>query len=75
MLGRFFTRNVHMYCHALSVKKEFSLINIPCEDLPKKEKTIGMWILELDVLAEIKDEIKTVLLKWALKLGLESRIY
>ena len=38
------TRNVHMYTHALSVKKGEYVVSIPCEDLPTKEKTFGMWL-------------------------------
>jgi hypothetical protein len=70
-----FNRNVHMYCHALSVKKGQYQIGIDCEDLPTTEKTIGIWLHKLDVSNELKDELRRILLRWANKFEIKFQIY
>ena len=68
-------KNVHMYCHALSAKKGQDRMNIPCEDLPTKEKTIGVWLTNLELSDERKRELQSVLLQWANKLEVTFQIY
>lgn len=68
-------RNVHMYCHALSVSKGNQRISIDCEDLPSEEKTIGIWLHNLDAPISLKEELQQVLLKWASKYEVKFRIY
>jgi hypothetical protein len=68
-------RNVHMYCHSLSVEKGNDKISISCEDLPTKEKTIGIWLHTLEEPEEIKKELAQVLLDWTKKLEVKFQIY
>lgn len=70
-----FNRNVHMYCHALSVKKGARKFSIDCEDLPTHEKTIGIWLYNLKAPDEIKRELQSVLLKWANQFKVKFKIY
>lgn len=70
-----FNRNVHMYCHALSVKKGERKFSIDCEDLPTPEKTIGIWLYNLKAPDEIKKELQNVLLKWADQFEVIFKIY
>ena len=57
-------RNVYMYYHSLSVKKGDHKISISCEDLPTKDKTIGVWVYTLEESEEIKKELAEALLDW-----------
>ncbi len=68
-------RNVHMYCHSLSVRRGNYQISISCEDLPTKEKTIGIWLHALEVSEEIKKELSLVLLEWTRTLEVKFKIY
>ena len=68
-------RNVHMYCHALTVKKGQHRMNIDCEDLPTKEKTIGIWLHNLNAPNELKEQLQQVLLKWAKQFEVKFQIY
>ena len=70
-----FTNNVHMYCHSLSAKKGEYRVSISCEDLPTKEKTIGIWLHDLDVSEKHKQELQHVLLQWTNELQLHCRVY
>ena len=70
-----FSRNVHMYCHALSVNKGQRKFIIDCEDLPTHEKTIGIWLHNLKESDEIKRELRNVLLKWANQFKVKFKIY
>lgn len=68
-------RNIHMYCHALSVSKGKQRISIDCEDLPTNEKTIGIWLYNLDIPNGLKNELQQVLLKWAKQFEIRFQIY
>ena len=68
-------KNVHMYCHDLSAQFWENLIQIQCEDLPNKEKTIGVWLTNLELSDERKRELQSVLLQWANKLEVTFQIY
>ncbi|MES9934583.1 MAG: hypothetical protein ABW162_17410 [Candidatus Sedimenticola sp. PURPLELP] len=68
-------RNVHMYTHSLSVNKGKNSINIDCEDLPTKVKTIGIWLHNLDVSDTLKKEIQNALLKWVNQFDVTFQIY
>jgi len=70
-----FTSNVHMYCHDLSARKGNYTIQIPCEDLPSKDKTMGIWLHDLEASAKHKEELKTVLLEWADMMGVRCMVY
>ncbi len=69
------TRNVHMYTHALSVKKGEYVVSIPCEDLPTKEKTFGMWLYNLDLSNKHINELQSVLLELATKQNVLCKVY
>ena len=71
----FFKNNVHMYCHQLTVKKENLCISIPCEDLPCKDRTIGIWVEKIKESEEVKKELKNVLSKWCKEVETKSEIY
>ena len=71
----FLNRYVHMYCHELSVKRGRHQIAISCEDLPTKEKTIGIWLNTLEEPEEIKKELAHVLHAWTNKLEVKFQIY
>ena len=58
-------RNVHMYCHALSVEKGQHKFSIACEDLPSHEKTIGIWLYNSKIPETMIGELSKILLKWA----------
>ena len=68
-------RNIHMYTHALSVKKGGYKLNIDCEDLPTYVKTIGIWLYNLDVPDTLKTELKDLLLKWTRQFEVNFQIY
>jgi len=68
-------RNVHMYCHSLSVQKSQNKFSIDCEDLPTEEKTIGIWLYNLDAPEKIVKELQNVLLQWANKFEVKFLIY
>ena len=68
-------RNVHMYTHALSVKKGAYKLSIDCEDLPTDVKTIGIWLYNLDVPDALKNELKELLQKWSKQFEVKFRIY
>ncbi len=70
-----FSPNVHMYCHALTATKGEYRIDLPCEDLPTKEKSIGVWLHDLDISAKHKKELQVVLLEWANSLEVKCRVY
>ncbi|EDY87312.1 hypothetical protein GP5015_2491 [gamma proteobacterium HTCC5015] len=64
-----------MYCHALSVEKGGRKFSIDCEDLPTREKTIGIWLYNLKATDGIKNELRDVLLKWANNFEVIFKIY
>ncbi len=68
-------RNVHMYTHALSVQKGQSKFGISCEDLPTKEKTIGMWLYTSTIPEPMIEEVQQLLLKWAKQYPIKFQIY
>ena len=68
-------RNVHMYTHALSIKNGHSKFGISCEDLPSKEKVIGIWLHTSSIPQERLCEVKDILLKWAKLYPLKFQIY
>lgn len=68
-------RNVHMYCHALSVKKGQYNFSIDCEDLPTQEKTIGIWLYNLDAPTQVINELQNILLKWVNTFEVKVQIY
>lgn len=70
-----FSPNVHMYCHALAATKGEYRLNLPCEDLPTKEKTIGIWLHDLDISAKHKEELQVVLLKWANSVEVKCKVF
>lgn len=64
-----------MYCHALAATKGEYRINLQCEDLPEKEKTIGIWLHDVDISAKHKEELQVVLLEWANNLDAKCKVY
>ncbi len=68
-------RNVHMYCHALSVVKGEHKFSIDCEDLPTKEKTIGIWLCSSAIPEAMISEVQATLLKWASDFEIKFQIY
>lgn len=68
-------RNVHMYTHDLSVSKGHYRIDIDCEDLPTTEKTIGVWLHNLDISFSLKKELQEVLQHWSNQFDVKFQIY
>ncbi|MBA6419318.1 hypothetical protein [Pseudomonas sp. 5Ae-yellow] len=68
-------RNVHMYCHALSVKNGQLDFSIDCEDLVTEEKTIGIWLYNSEIPESMVGELQKVLLKWASQYDVRFHIY
>jgi GH25 family lysozyme M1 (1,4-beta-N-acetylmuramidase) len=68
-------RNVHMYCHALTVQKGESKYSIDCEDLPTNEKTIGVWLYNSKIPEKMLNELQKILLQWANKYAVKFQIY
>lgn len=68
-------RTVHMYCHALFVKKGHHNFSIDSEDLVTEEKTIGIWLYSSKIPEAIVDELQNVLLKWSNKYDVKFQIY
>jgi hypothetical protein len=68
-------RNVHMYCHALSAAKSQHKFSIDCEDLPTKEKTIGIWLYNSSIPEAMITEMQAILLKWASDFEIKFQIY
>lgn len=68
-------RNIHMYCHALSMKNGPHNFSINCEDMVTEEKTIGIWLYSSEIPAPMVDEVQNVLLKWAGKYDVRFQIY
>ncbi|MDN3640869.1 hypothetical protein QWY82_18865 [Simiduia curdlanivorans] len=67
-------RNVHMYCHSLSVENSQYRFNIECEDLPTHEKTIGIWLHNSKIPVAMITELKDILLRWSESLEIEVEI-
>jgi hypothetical protein len=68
-------RNVHMYCHALSVEKGQHKFSIDCEDLPTHEKTIGIWLYNSTIPETMIGELQKILLEWAGRFDIKFQIY
>lgn len=68
-------RNVHMYCHALSMNNGDQQFNIDCEDLPTEEKTIGIWLYTLKAPEKTVKELQSILLEWANGNEVKFQIY
>jgi len=68
-------RNVHMYCHALSVKKGQYQFGIDCEDLVTEEKTIGVWLYSSEIPKAMIGELQKVLLKWVSQYEVKFQIH
>ena len=68
-------RNIHMYCHALSVKKAQHDFSIDSEDLVTEEKTIGIWLYSSKIPQSMVGELQNVLLKWSSKYDVKFQIY
>jgi len=68
-------KNVHMYTHALSVKKGEYQVSIPCEDLPTSKKTLGIWLYNLNLSNKHIEELKPALLELATKQNVLCKVY
>jgi hypothetical protein len=68
-------RNVHMYCHALSVKNEQHDFSIDSEDLVTEEKTVGIWLYSSKIPEAMIDELQNVLLNWSKRYDVKFQIY
>ncbi len=64
-----------MYTHDLVMSKGQDRFSIPCEDLPAKEKTIGVWLHELEAPKELVRELAQALLSWSKTLDELFHIY
>ena len=64
---------MHMYCHSLTAAKNISMVDVPCEDTP--EGHIGVWLTDLDIEAEVRDELISVLAIFFKRLGKAYKIY
>jgi hypothetical protein len=64
-----------MYCHDLSAMKGKYKIQIPCEDLPDKEKTVGIWLYDIEASAKHKEELRSACLEWADKMEIRCKVY
>lgn len=71
----FLQRNINMYCHGLLVEKGNYRFSIDCEDLPSKEKAIGIWLCSIDAPEIILEELQSVLLQWVNKYEINIQIY
>jgi hypothetical protein len=70
-----FKKNVHMYCHDLRASKGARQISIPCEDLPIRDGTVGLWLYELILDEATSRDLMEGLLEWAKASGMKFRIY
>ncbi len=70
-----FKNNVHMYCHELVVAKGEQKYQIPCEDLPSKGNFVGIWLCDMTAPESHKDELCTILLRWAEEKNMRIKIY
>jgi hypothetical protein len=68
-------RNVHMYTHSLSIKKGQNQFSVNCEDLPTKEKIIGIWLYNSNISENFEIELRHVLSVWINKLDIKFQIY
>ena len=64
-----------LYCHQLTVSKKDRIISVPCEDLPCKEKTMGIWLDNIQETEELKKELKCILSEWSKELETKTEIY
>ncbi|SMF04024.1 hypothetical protein SAMN02745866_00323 [Alteromonadaceae bacterium Bs31] len=71
----YFQRNVHMYTHALSKKMGGFKFSISSEDLPVKEKTIGVWLYTSSIPESMLENIQAVLIKWAKRYEIKFQLY
>jgi len=69
------SNNVYMFYHSLSVEKKNEKISIPCEDLPTKEKMLGIWLDDIDTSNSTQDELRSVMLAWANEMEVHCQIY
>jgi len=65
--------NVHMYCHQLTVTKGNTKIDVPCEDTP--EGHIGVWVEDLNIDGQNKDDLISSLRPFFDGLGPAYKIY
>lgn len=68
-----FQKNVHMYCHRLTVAKGDKRYEIQCEDTPAG--FVGIWLHELDLDEKSLGELAMRLYDWAQSSGFLFRIY
>jgi len=64
-----------MYCHSLSAEKNETKFDIPCEDLPEKERMMGIWIEDLKTSEETKRDLSQAMFTLAKELDYQCRVY
>jgi len=70
-----FKKNIHMYCHSLTMEKGNAVHDIPCEDLPSSFRLVGIWPYTLKLSSARYEDLLRGLRKWARHSGLRYRIY
>ena len=70
-----FTPHVHMYCHWLEVSKGKKNYSIPCEDMPIEGNFIGIWIYDVSMSGQDREEIVAALLNWAERSEMRIKLY
>ena len=70
-----FKSNVHMYCHSLKASKGSRSYTIPCENSPKVDGLVLMWLYELNLDEETCLDLLKGLVMWACASGITYLVY
>lgn len=70
-----FWANIHMYCHGLVVRKGEEEYELECEDLPVKGSFTGVWIYKTEMPESHRNELISILARWADQNGRWLKIY
>lgn len=68
-----FRRNIHMYCHSLTVSKHNLELQVPCEDTP--DGYVGIWPYDLDIPEARYRDLLVALRSWAQTIQSDYRLY
>ena len=69
-----FKKNIHMYCHSLTAKKDGREIEVPCEDMAVCDG-VGVWPYTLDLEKEIYSDLLEALRDWVDEQEFDYRLY
>ena len=64
-----------MYCHSLQLTNAERTYEVPCESLPGNDNLLGIWPYELELHADLYEELLGALREWANTSGFAYRLF